>query len=159
MEVGVHKCAITGCPNIFKQNPTAFKAQIQATNINFRSQPIPVLYQNEAYIHLGAHLVPTLQWNIQTHATMTKLTKQCKDLINCPATMTQKIKMVDTVIRPGVTYSFYIVPYSMPTIHKLDKKTIATQNNVAFQNAQQILSHSSHMICLVRKLSPIHLLI
>ena len=44
--------------------------------------------------------------------------------------MKQKIKMVDTVVRPGVAYSFYAVPYSMPAIRKLDKKIIATQKSI-----------------------------
>ena len=48
-------------------------------------------------------------------------------ILTCPATMKQKIKMVDTVLRPRVAYSFYAVPYSMPAIRKLDKKIIATQ--------------------------------
>ena len=35
--------------------------------------------------------------------------------------------MVDTVIRAGIAYSFYAVPYSLPTIKKLDKKIIGIQ--------------------------------
>ena len=35
--------------------------------------------------------------------------------------------MIDTVIRAGIAYSFFAVPYSLPTIKKLDKKIIATQ--------------------------------
>lgn len=31
------------------------------------------------------------------------------------------------VIRTGIAYSFYTIPYSMPTIYKLDKKIIALQ--------------------------------
>ena len=74
--------------------------------------------------------MPTLKWKLQIHNTTTKLTKQCQELLTCPATMKQKIKMVDTVLRPGVAYSFYAVPYSMPAIRKLDKKIIATQKSI-----------------------------
>ena len=35
--------------------------------------------------------------------------------------------MVDTVIRAGIAYSFYAVPYSLPAIKKLDKKIIGIQ--------------------------------
>jgi hypothetical protein len=52
---------------------------------------------------------------------MNKLIKQTQLLLNSPATLKQKLKMVDTVIRPGIAYSFYAVPYSMPNIIKLDK--------------------------------------
>ena len=33
--------------------------------------------------------------------------------------------MIDTVIRTGIAYSFYAVPYSLPAIKKLDTKVIA----------------------------------
>ena len=35
--------------------------------------------------------------------------------------------MIDTVIRAGIAYSFYAVPYSLPAIKKLDKKIIGIQ--------------------------------
>ena len=53
MDVGVSKCAITGCPNKSKMNPTAFKAHLQINNVKYRNQPIPALHQNEPYIYLG----------------------------------------------------------------------------------------------------------
>ena len=39
--------------------------------------------------------------------------------------MKQKIDMADTVIRAGLAYIFYAVPYTIPTIKNLDKKIIA----------------------------------
>ena len=130
MDLDITKCAITGCPNKSKMNQETFKAQIQATNITYRNQPIPVLHQNEPYVYLGIQLIPSLKWKIQTHATTTKLINQCSQLANCPATIKQKIKMVDTVIRAGIAYSFYAVPYSLPAIIKLDKKIIAIQKKI-----------------------------
>ena len=44
--------------------------------------------------------------------------------------MKQKIQMVDTVIRAGIAYSFYAVPYSLPAIKKLDKKIIALHKTI-----------------------------
>ena len=44
--------------------------------------------------------------------------------------MKQKIQMVDTVIRAGIAYSFYAVPYSLPAIKKLDKRIIALHKNI-----------------------------
>jgi hypothetical protein len=61
---------------------------------------------------------------------MNKLIKQTQLLLNSPATLKQKLKMVDTVIRPGIAYSFYAVPYSMPNITKLDKKIISLQKSI-----------------------------
>ena len=37
MNLGIPKCAITGCPNKTKLNPQAFKSHIQNTNIHFRN--------------------------------------------------------------------------------------------------------------------------
>ena len=109
--MGVPKCVITGCPIKSKIKLKIFKAKIQAQNINYRNQPLFVLHQNEPYVYLGIQLVPSLKWKLQTHITPSKMINQCKLLINCPATIKQKISMIDTVIRAGITYSFYTVPY------------------------------------------------
>ena len=130
MDLGITKCAITGCPNKSKMNQETFKAQIQAINITYRNQPIPVLHQNKPYTYLGIQLIPSLKWKIKIHATTTKLINQCSQLATCPATIKQKIKMVDTVIRAEIAYSFYVVPYSLLAIIKLDKKIIAIQKKI-----------------------------
>ena len=130
MDLGITKCTITGCLNKSKMNQKTFKAQIQATNITYRNQPIPVLHQNGPYVYLGIQLIPSLKWKIQIHATTTKLNNQCSQLVNCPATIKQKINMVDTIIRAGIAYSFYTVLYSLPAIKKLDKKIIAIQKKI-----------------------------
>jgi hypothetical protein len=130
MELGIPKCAITGCPNNKPMPATTFKAYIQSHNIIYRNQPIPVLHQNERYIYLGIQLIPSLKWKIQQATTMNKLIKQTQLLLNSPATLKQKLKMVDTVIRPGIACSFYAIPYSMPNIAKLDQKIIALQKAI-----------------------------
>jgi hypothetical protein len=53
MDLGIPKCAITGCPNKTKTKLEIFKAIIQSYNINYRNQPLPVLHQNEPYVYLG----------------------------------------------------------------------------------------------------------
>jgi len=130
MDLGIPKCAVTGCPNNSKMNPLAFKAHIQAANINYRNLPIPVLNQKEPYTYLGINLAPSLKWKTQIDTTTSKVIKQCKELIACPATMKQKINMADTVIRASIAYSFYAVPYSLPAIKKLDKKIIALYKTI-----------------------------
>ena len=60
MDLGIPKCAVTGCPNKSKLNPQAFKTHLQEANINFRQQPIPILSQHEPYVYLGINLVPSL---------------------------------------------------------------------------------------------------
>ena len=62
IDLGISKCAITGCPNNSKLHPTTFKALIQATNINYKNQPIPALNQHEPYTYLRINLAPSLKW-------------------------------------------------------------------------------------------------
>ena len=145
MNLGISKCAVTGCPNKSKLHPTTFKALLQATNINYRKQYIPTLNQHEPYTYLGINLAPSFKWKTQINTTIAKLIKQCQALVTCPATMKQKLNMVDRVIRAGITYSFYVVPYSIPTIKKLDKKIIALHKTIVleFPNAHLILLHNS----------------
>jgi hypothetical protein len=135
MDLGIPKCAITGCPNNKSMTATTFKAYIQSHNIKYRNQPIPVLHQNEPYVYLGIQLIPSLKWKAQQAITMNKLIKQTQLLLNSPATLKLKQKMVDTIIRPGIAYSFYAVPYSMPNITKL---------YAGFQEAPQTLQLNYH---------------
>jgi hypothetical protein len=130
MELGIPKCTITGCPNNKPMPATIFKAYIQLHNIKYRNQHIPVLHQNEPYVYLGIQLIPSLKWKAQQAITMNKLIKQTQLLPNSPATLKQKQKMINTVIKPGIVYSFYAVPYSMPNIAKLDQKIIALQKAI-----------------------------
>ena len=44
--------------------------------------------------------------------------------------MKQKIHIIETVIRAGIAYGFYAVPFSLPTIHKLDKLLIRLQKSI-----------------------------
>ena len=53
MDLGISKCAMTGCPNKSKLHPTTFKALIQATIINYINQPILTLNKHEPYTYLG----------------------------------------------------------------------------------------------------------
>ena len=104
-----------------------------------------MLHQHEPYTYLGINFAPLLKWKTQINTTTTKVIKQCQALVTCPATMKQKINMADTVIRAGIAYSFYAVPYSIPAIKKLDKKIIALhKKNVDYLKVHQILLHNSH---------------
>jgi hypothetical protein len=130
VELGIPKCAITGCPNNGHMPTTTFKAYIQSQNITYMNQLIPVLHQYEPCVYLGIQLIPSLKWKAQQAITMNKLIKQTQLLHQSPTTLKQKLKMVDTVIRPGIAYSFYAIPYSMPNITKLDKKIIGLQKTI-----------------------------
>jgi hypothetical protein len=136
-------------------SPQYFKTHLQSQNINFRNNQIPILHQNEPYIYLGIQLVPSLKWKLQIHATTTKLTQQCKQLLHCPVTMKQKINMLNTIIRVGVTYSFYVVPYSMLSIKNWTKSSLHyKRKSVVSPIVRLTLLLNSHTNFLAWKPSP-----
>ena len=60
--------------------------------------------------------------------------------------------MADTVIRAGIAYNFYTVPYSIPSIKNFDKKIITLHKTVAvYPNALLISPHNSHTTYLESK--------
>ena len=130
MGLEINKCALTSCPNKSKLAPHKFTTFLQNQNINFRSQSMPILHQNEPYKYLKICMVPSLTWKIQTHAITTKIQEQCKLLKNSCATMKQKSHITETVIRAGIAYGFYTIPFFLPTIHKLDKLLIRLQKSI-----------------------------
>ena len=67
MDLGIPKCAITGYPNKFKMSPLALKSQIQATNINYKNEHIPILSQNEPHIFGNKSCPLTKMKNTNTH--------------------------------------------------------------------------------------------
>ena len=44
--------------------------------------------------------------------------------------MKQKIHITEIVIRAGIAYGFYVMAFSLPTIHKLDKILIRLQKSI-----------------------------
>ena len=48
---------------------------------------------------------------------------------NSSATMKQKMHIIDLVIRVGIAYAFYEIPFSYSTIKKLDKHIIRLYKN------------------------------
>lgn len=54
-----------------------------------------------------------------------KTNKPKQNLLASPTIIRQKIKIVNTILRMGVAYSFHAVPYSMPDIQRLEKQIIA----------------------------------
>ena len=116
MGLGINKCAVTSCPNKSKLNLIKFTSFLQNQSICFWNQSIPICNQKKSYKYLGIHLVPSLDWRIQTQITSTKLQEQCKLLQTSSATMKQKMHMTDFVIHAGIAYAFYGVPFSTATI-------------------------------------------
>ena len=146
MDLNLSKCAITGCPNQSKLKPNTFKAFIQSQNITYKSQNFPTLTQNEPYTYLGIHLIPSLKWNLQKEITLQKTKQQSKLLTLSPASLKQKIKILNTVIKPRIAYAYYAVPFSKPDIKKLDKIICKLTKDICHipKSSANILTQLSH---------------
>ena len=121
MDFNLSKCVIIGCPNNSKLKFTTFKAYIHSQHITYNFQNFPILTQNKPYTYLGINLTPSLKWNLQKEITIKKVKQQSQLLASLPANLTQKIKILNTVIKPRIAYAYYAVPFSKPDIKNLDK--------------------------------------
>ena len=82
------------------------------------NQNLPTLTQNEPYIYLGIHLVPSLKWKINL---LTKPKNQSKLLSNSLANLKQKVKNLNIVIKPRIVYTYYANPFSKLDMKRLNK--------------------------------------
>ena len=146
MDLNLSKCEITGCHNKSKLKPNTFRAYIQSQNITYKTQTFSILTQNEPYTYLGIQLTPSLKWNLQKKITINKVKQQSQLLANSPASLTQKIKILNTVIKPRIAYAYYAVPFLKPDIQKLDKILSKLTKDICHipKSTANILTHLPH---------------
>ena len=146
MDLNLSKCVITGCPNKSKLKPDTFKAYIQSQNIKYKGNNFPTLTQNEPYTYLGIHLMPSLKWKLQKDITLQKAKQQSQLLTLSPASLKQKLKILNTVIKPRIAYAYYAVPFSKPDIKKLDKIISKLTKEICNipKSTANILTHLPH---------------
>ena len=63
----------------------------------------------------------SLKWNLQWEITLQKTKQQSKLLALSPASLKQKVKILNTVIKSRIAYAYYAVPLFKLDIIKLDK--------------------------------------
>ena len=78
--------------------------------------------------------------------TINKVKQQSQLLANSPASFTQKIKILNTVIKPRIAYAYYAVPFSKPDIKKLDKILSKLTKDICHisKSTANILTHLPH---------------
>ena len=146
MDLNLSKCAITCCPNKSKFKPNTFKAYIQSQNITYKIQTFHILTQNESYTYLGIQLTPSLKWNFQKEIIINKVKQQSQLLAKSSASLTQKIKILNMVIKPRIAYAYYAVHFSKPDIKKLDKILSKLTKDICRipKSTANILTHLPH---------------
>ena len=75
----------------------------------------------EHFAYLGVLFTATLNWNPQTKEILRKLRQKLANLKRSKATPAQIAHIINTCIKPFITYSFPVVPYTDNDIHAMDK--------------------------------------
>ncbi len=84
----------------------------------------PVAYQHpsEAFTYLGVDMTLTLNWGHQLRKILDALANKGAMLRRSSAAAKLKMKVIQTVIKPMVTYAFPVAPYRPMDIKRLDSK-------------------------------------
>ena len=101
---------------------------------------------NGSYTYLGIQLISSFKWHLQKEITLNKAKQQGKLLAVSSASLKQKIKILNTVIKPRIAYAYYTVSFLKPDIKKLDKiisKITKKTCNIP-KNTADILTHLPH---------------
>ncbi len=84
----------------------------------------PVTYQNPAdpFTCLRVDLTLTLNWGHQLRKVLDKLASKGAALRCCSVAAKLKMRIIQTVIKPMITYAFPVAPYRAMDIKRLDSK-------------------------------------
>jgi hypothetical protein len=95
----------------------------QLTNtIKIQGKPITYQSPRSPFRHLGVELSMDLNYKHHFRATLDKLRNQVKHLRWSYASTSQKQRIIETCIRPAVSYAFAAAPYSLSEIKALDSQ-------------------------------------
>jgi hypothetical protein len=125
IKVNAAKCAITGIlhgSHSKHMNPSD-DAQLRRRlegKLRVSGQPIPYLPPDEPYRYLGFHVTLTLNWSAQYRATKTHLVNLGQQLCSSMATPTQALQVIESKIRPAVTYPLSLAPFTLLEMEHLD---------------------------------------
>jgi hypothetical protein len=84
----------------------------------------PVVFQQptDPFTYLGVVLTMTLKWKHQFHTATENLKQLAKSLYHTKATAGQQMKIINTKIRPAITYAFCVAPYTPMELRLLDSR-------------------------------------
>lgn len=131
--------------HVISQNfPPCKHITISPNNANNKSTTPSMFYDKHVY---------AITHGKTYHSTI--LIKQCKLLIMCPITMRHAINKFVTIIKVDIAHSFYVVPFSVLAIKKLNNDSNChTQSRLLIsQNVCQNQLYNYHVTCLGEKFS------
>ena len=91
-------------------------------------------------------MTPSLIWSLRKEITLKKTKQYGKLLANSPASLKQKIKILNTIIKPQIAYAYHAVLFPKLDIEKLDKliNTIIKETCNIPKSTANILTHLPH---------------
>lgn len=98
--------------------------------VTLGGKTIPFLAPDKPYKYLGVWITLTLDWSHQLKATMEAIRSKGAAISSSMASYRQRLHMIKTCIKPGITYCFSLAPYTDKQITKLDN-LIAQQAKTA----------------------------
>ena len=93
--------------------------------VRLGGQPLPFLHPDkQPYRYLGVMLTLTLNWSDQVRTLLTNVEQKGARLSSSLCSPSQKLRYIQSSIRPYITYSFPLGIYSLQDIKRLDSKLI-----------------------------------
>jgi ribonuclease HI len=121
------KCSITGILHgDHHRNPTQAPDDVGKLRYQLENQfliqgkSIPFLSPKEPYKYLGIQITMTLNWEHQTSACIRTIQTKAEAIRHSMASDWQKLRLLETILRPAITYSMATTSYSSQAINKMD---------------------------------------
>jgi ribonuclease HI len=128
LSVNVDKCAATGVlyrdikSGLINSSEQEKELKRRLDGIKINQKTIPYLPPTQPYKYLGIQFTMTMDWSHQLNYTIEKISKKCERLTTSFASPKQRLRIIDTVIKPAVTYAMPLCPYSAIDIATLDAR-------------------------------------
>jgi ribonuclease HI len=127
MEVNHKKCGVTGMLHGGSPGPALgdraiHHLQTQLTRqVPISGKTVPFLHpHNEAYRYLGVLVTPSLNWRHQIEALGEAVIEKADGILRSMASSTQKLRLIETLLRPYIRYSLSTGAYTSADIAHLD---------------------------------------
>ena len=127
LEVNHSKCGVTGMlyrrsegHPLAKTNIAWLRRQLQG-QVWIGQNTVPFLHpHDEPYRYLGVLLTPSLNWSHQRAALVDTVIEKADGILRSMASDEQKLRLIDTLLRPHIRYSLCTGAYNSADIACLD---------------------------------------
>jgi len=130
MPVNSKKCAVTAIlhgeastrPRGSAINQERIASLLTLSNaLKISGEPIPYLPPTEPYKYLGVYCCPAMVWDRQLQTTIADTLAKGRKLAASLASPRQCLHILQTVIKPSISYAFCVAPYTLTQLALLDK--------------------------------------